>query len=155
MKLSWGRNFENWMRTRKTRRSQKSLPPAIQNLEERTLLTVSTLFANNELTVVVDEGNDTVALGTSTANPDRSRDREQRSDEVPAEKVSIHRYPCRTGAALDPAYGSARSWLIPPRSNGTVRSGAERLLQLLRFQIVNGQRAIEAADDCLLTAGKK
>ncbi|MFP6762364.1 MAG: calcium-binding protein, partial [Planctomycetaceae bacterium] len=69
MKLSWAQAFENWTRKHKHQRRRTPALSSIQNLEQRTLLTVSTLFANNELTVVVDEGNDSISLGTSPANP--------------------------------------------------------------------------------------
>ena len=69
MKLSWAQAFEKWKRQHRNQRRRTSTLPCIQTLEQRTLLTVSTLFANNELTVVIDEGNDTLALGTSITNP--------------------------------------------------------------------------------------
>ena len=69
MNLSWKRNIENWMRQRTSRRRRATLPTEVQSLEQRTLLTVSTLFANNDLTIVSDDGNDSIALGTSAVNP--------------------------------------------------------------------------------------
>lgn len=69
MNLSWKRNIENWMRKRTSRRRRTGLPTEAQSLESRTLLTVSTLFVDNDLTIVSDDGNDSIALGTSSVNP--------------------------------------------------------------------------------------
>lgn len=63
----------NFKRRNASRRQQRRRPqateavrqasPAVQNLEQRIYLTVSTLFADGELSVVIDEGNDSVAVG--------------------------------------------------------------------------------------------
>ena len=46
------------------RRRRDSRSTTAQQLEARLYLTVSTLFADNSLTIVVDEGHDSVTLGT-------------------------------------------------------------------------------------------
>ena len=56
-------------RTAQSIRSSQPLSPAVQYLEQRTYLTASTLFANGELSVVVDEGNDNIAIGVDPTNP--------------------------------------------------------------------------------------
>jgi Ca2+-binding RTX toxin-like protein len=69
MNLSWKSNIENWMRKRTSRRRRAGRTANVESLEQRTLLTVSSLFANSELTIVSDDGIDSIALGTSAVNP--------------------------------------------------------------------------------------
>ncbi|MHC4877828.1 MAG: Calx-beta domain-containing protein, partial [Planctomycetota bacterium] len=51
------------------RRASADIRPATELLEVRTLLTTSTLFADGELNVIIDEGNDSVAIQTDPLNP--------------------------------------------------------------------------------------
>ena len=67
-------NFKRYVRSRRNRRRDVQLTQAarpvshvVQPLEDRTYLSVSTLFADGELSVVIDEGNDSVAVAINPA----------------------------------------------------------------------------------------
>jgi Ca2+-binding RTX toxin-like protein len=53
-----------------SRRPQNAaIRPAAESLEVRTMLTTSSLFADGELSIIIDEGNDSVAVRTDPMNP--------------------------------------------------------------------------------------
>ncbi|MDA0285033.1 MAG: calcium-binding protein, partial [Planctomycetota bacterium] len=57
------------LRGKQSRRRISGSNQTAQVLEERTYLSASTLFANGELSIVIEEGNDSVAVRTNPANP--------------------------------------------------------------------------------------
>jgi len=58
-------------RTRSRRAPHPSLTPVSESLETRAYLSVSTLFADSELLIVVDEGNDSIVVRENPAIPGR------------------------------------------------------------------------------------
>jgi len=53
---------------KQSKRRASSFNQPVQVLEERAYLSASTLFSNGELSIVIEEGNDSVAVGTSPTN---------------------------------------------------------------------------------------
>jgi Ca2+-binding RTX toxin-like protein len=56
------------LRSEQSKRRARSFNPPVQVLEDRVYLSASTLFANGELSIVIEEGNDSVAVGTNPIN---------------------------------------------------------------------------------------
>lgn len=67
IKLQW--NPKRNRRSRKPADSRFAAMCHIQNLEQRTLLTTSALFSRGELSVVVDEGDDSITVGIDPLSP--------------------------------------------------------------------------------------
>ena len=56
------------LRSKQSKRRPSGDVQPVQALEQRVYLSASTLFANGELTIVIEEGNDSVAVGTNPNN---------------------------------------------------------------------------------------
>ncbi|MDG2358474.1 MAG: hypothetical protein P8M20_02355, partial [Planctomycetaceae bacterium] len=60
--------FRRRLQGKQSKRRASSFNKPVQVLEERAYLSVSTLFANGELSIVIEDGNDSVAVGTNPIN---------------------------------------------------------------------------------------
>jgi Ca2+-binding RTX toxin-like protein len=71
MKISWSWNMQRRIANSRKRLASREtgFPQSVQHLENRTLLTVASLFQDSQLTVLIEEGDDSVAIDTNPTNP--------------------------------------------------------------------------------------